>query len=178
VALIVSWLALWDGLLDDGVSADIGTLRGLLVIVAAILLLIAAGLSMRIGIPERAAGDVGTAAALAAVAAGAISLGALPDDIAIFFLGFADLGNGTSLFWDVYLLVVSVGAVLFGAGSGIRGPAYVGALGLFAFTLVVGLDAGDDNPDGGLLWFPVLLVVAGIAAFAWSAFPALRRNNG
>lgn len=176
IALIVSWIALWDGILDDGAAADVGTLRGLFVIAAVLLLIVAAMLAMRIGIPENAPGDIGTAAAVAAVAAGAISLGALPDDIVLFFFGFADLGAGTNTFWDVYLLVVSIAAILFGATSGIRGPAYVGAFGLVAFILVVGLDSGDESPEGSLLGWPLIMLILGLAAFAWSALPALRRR--
>ena len=177
VALIVAWVAFWDGILDDGVTADIGTLRGLFIILAALLLLVALVLSMRMGTPERAPGDVGTAAAIAAVAAVAVSLGALPDDIVFFFLGFADLNAGTSLFWDLYLLAVSLAAVIFGAVSGIRGPAYVGAIGLFVFVVVVGLDSGDDSPEGTLLGWPLILLAVALAAFAWSALPALRRRS-
>ena len=177
LALIVSWIALWDGVLDDGVSADVGTLRGLLVIAAVLLLLGVAILSMGIGVPERAPGDLGTAAVVAAVAAGAISLAAVPEGILFFFFGIDQLGVGTSAFWDGYLLVVSLAAVLFGATSGIRGPTYVGAFGLVAFILVVGFDSGDSSPEGSLLGWPLILLVLGIAAFAWSARPALRRAD-
>jgi hypothetical protein len=152
-------------------------LRGLFIILAALLLLGAMVLSIRIGTPERAPGDLGTAASIAAVGAGAISLGALPDDIVFFLIGFGGLDTTTSAFWDVYLLVVSLAAVVFGAVSGIRGPAYVGTFGLLAFILIVGLDSGDASPEGTLLGWPLILLALALAAFAWSALPALRRRS-
>ena len=177
LALLVAWIAFWDGILDDGIAADVGTLRGLLVIAALILLALAAIVAMRPGVPERAAGDVATGAAVAAVAAGAISLGALPEELLFFLFGLPSLGVNTSVFWDTYLLVVSLGFVLYGAAAGVRGPSYVGGFGLIAFLLIVGIDTGDDTPEGSLLGWPLIVLVAALATFAWSALPAVRRRG-
>jgi hypothetical protein len=152
LASIVAWLALWDEILSDGVFDDIGTLRGLLVLIG---LLLAAGAvvmwwldregRMPFGVrsvPDSPrAGELVTAAGVAAVAAGAISIGAFPNA----FFPLAD--DTTSLFgppveasllWDLELLIASL--ALIGAGSwlGIRGPVYVGAIGLASFAHIVG----------------------------------------
>jgi hypothetical protein len=38
-----------------------------------------------------------------------------------------------SLFWDAWLLLVTLVLLIYGAVSRVRGPAYVGALGLVAY---------------------------------------------
>jgi hypothetical protein len=176
ISLLIAWLAAWDGFLDDGVAADIGTLRGLLVIAALILLAVAGFVAMRPGVPEGAASDVTTGAAIAAVAAGAISLGALPEAL-LFIFPFFSFGGDTNVFWDTYLLIVSLGFVLFGASAGVRGPTYIGGFGLIAFIFIVGIDAGDESPEGSLLGWPLIVLVLALAAFAWSVLPALRQRN-
>ena len=174
LALIVAWLGLWDELLDDGVGADVGTLRWLFVVIAVILLALAAVIAMS-SAPEGAAGDVVTAAGIAAVAAGALSL--------IVFQGFlfpapVEATSGQpSLFWDLELLVASLALVGFGASAALsRGPAYVGSFGLLAFTFSVGLDLDDSSPAGKVLGWPLVLLLIGALLFLASVLPALRRS--
>jgi hypothetical protein len=172
LALVVAWLGLWGELLEDGLGADAGTLRGLLVLAAAIV--IVAGMMLaRFGLPDGGFSDMVTAAGLAAVAAGAISLIALGD---LFFF-FAEPAVEASLFWDAWLLLVTLALLIYGAVAGIRGPAYVGALGLIAFTYLVGLDADDSTPSGTLLGWPLVLLVAALGLLVLSALPALRRTR-
>ena len=66
-------------------------------------------------------------------------------------------------------VVVSLALVGYGARVGARGPAYVGALGLLAFALLVGLELGgliDGDADGKLVGWPLLLLLGGGAALA------------
>jgi hypothetical protein len=173
LALIVAWLGLWGELLDDGLGADVGTLRGLLVLAAAIV--VVGGLMLaRFGLPAGGFSDMITAAGLAAVAAGAISLIALGD----VFVPFAAPEVEASLLWDVWLLLVTLALLAYGAVAGVRGPAYVGTVGLIAFAFTVGLDADDSTPSGTLLGWPLVLLIAAMGLLALSALPLLRRARG
>jgi hypothetical protein len=69
----------------------------------------------------------------------------------------------TSWFWDILLLAISLGLVGLGAQIGLRGPVYVGAIGLFLFLLIVGfdLDEGDKADPSKLGIWPILLLVLG-----------------
>jgi hypothetical protein len=173
--LVVSWLALWDELLDDGIGADIGTLRGLLVAVAAILLALAALVRFRApGGTLRLASELVTVAGLAAVAAGAISV------VALFGVGqFVEVPvRESSLFWDIALLVVSLLLIAYGVRFGVRGPTYAGAVGLVFFALIVGFDLEDTAaPDGSILGWPLALVLLGLAAIVASLIPGLRTGS-
>jgi hypothetical protein len=195
LAIIVSWLALWDELLADGVFDDIGTLRGLLVLIAAILVIGAFALwrmdragTVLFGMerdPDAArSGELVTAAGVAAVAAGAISVGAFPTlftPIVPLEGAAAPPGFGSpvdaSLLWDLELLVASL--LLIGAGSwlGMRGPAYVGAIGILLFAVIVGFDLDDDSPAGKLLGWPLILLLLGAAAFVASFLSGLRMGR-
>ncbi len=174
LALIVAWLGLWGELLDDGVGADVGTLRWLFVVIAVILLALAAVIAMSAA-PEGAAGDVVTAAGIAAVAAGALSLIVFQG---VLFPAPVEATTGQpSLFWDLELLVASVALVGFGASAALsRGPAYVGSFGLLAFTFSVGLDLDDSSPAGKVLGWPLVLLLIGALLFLASVLPALRRS--
>jgi hypothetical protein len=161
LALIVAWLALWDAIISGGLDQHITTLRWLLLVIAVLLL----GLSV---FASGRSAELVTGAVLAAIGAGAISGLAVYGQNPFVAVPPAD----ASLFWSLELLVVSLVAVLYGAGGGVRGPVYAGALGLVFFTLIVGLDlAHPDSPDGTLLGWPLVLVVLGVGAFAASFAP-------
>ena len=172
VLLALAWLTLWDEILSDGLQAHIGTLRWLLVAIGLILLLVASAVAMR-GSDEGGSSDVVTAATLALVAAGAVT-------------GFAGLSGGilitatdlrSSVFWDLELLVAGLGALTYGTASGVRGPAYVGALGLGVLVVQLGLDLDDRSPSGAVVGWPLLLLIAGAAALAISLAPGLRNRR-
>jgi hypothetical protein len=179
IAVIISWSGLWDKLLgDEGIVGHFGVYRGLLGILS--VLLLAAGLYLwrrddesRVGeTGVEAAGDQGlwkasellTGAGIAAVIACGLGISSV-------FEGFNATGLfeitvvDTSTLWDVLLLLVSLGLVGLGSTIGVRGPVYVGAIGLGLFLLIVGLDLDDDSPepDNVGLW-PIVLLVGGALA--------------
>ena len=69
----------------------------------------------------------------------------------------------TTALWDILLLVISLGLVGLGSLVGVRGPVYVGAIGLFFFLIIAGFDLDSDTPDPTKLglWPIVLLVLGG-----------------
>ena len=170
IAAIVSWTALWDKILgDEGIGGHIGTYRGALGVLA--ILLVIAGI--RIWRDEQD-DEVGlwkfseflTGAGIAAVLGCSLGVTTL---VALFPIPFvSNLAIGDSTLWDVLLLAVSLGLVGLGTTIGVRGPAYVGAVGLGLFLLIAGLDLNDKTPDptnlGG--WPILLLIAAGLAFFA------------
>ena len=184
LALIVSWSALWDKILSNGLAAHLGIYRGLLLILAAILVVAGFAIALldrpsggarairRLPIPVRApASDVITGAAVAAVLAGSLSftrLFALNNP----FLSFPTADS--SLLWEIVLLVVSVAAIGYGAWAGARGPAYVGGIGLFGFLVIAGADLNDSTPEGSIVGWPLVLVIVGVLGFAASLVPGLR----
>jgi hypothetical protein len=174
LALLIAWLTFWDSLLDKGVVADYGTLRAVFLGAAIVLLLVAAAVAMRGSASDGAASDVATTAGIAAVAAGAVSLTALPGGL-LYFVGLGGAAGDTTWLWDLYLLAVSIGLVLAGSFGSRRGPTYVGVVGLLIWVNIVGLDAGDDTPEGSLLGWPLIVLVLGVALLALSVLPALRR---
>jgi hypothetical protein len=160
IALIISWSALWDKLLSGGISAHYGVWRGLLGIMA-IVLLVGALYMWREnpGDDEVASsatapsGDLGlwkaselvTAAGIAAVIAcglGVASYGKLLGPLAPTTVS----PIGTSNLWDMLLLVVSLGLVAIGGQIGTRGPTYIGAIGLVLFLAIAGLDLNNTPP--------------------------------
>ena len=158
---IVAWLAFWAKVLDDP-SAD--TIRVLLLLAAAILL----ALGLVLGRREAAgASDLITVAGIAAILAGAISLAGLSS-------GFGDVAETVSSDaptpsqgWNIYMLLVSLVLIGYGAKSRTRGPGYVGATGLLIFIGLVGanivtrLEGGDPTDIVG---WPLVLLIGGIAA--------------
>jgi hypothetical protein len=158
IALIISWTALWDKLLSGGIGAHWGVFRGLLGLIA--IGLLAGGLYLWRNNPggeEVAAtatgpsGDLGlwkasellTAAGIAAVVACSLGITALGN--------LNPLGTGTPPIettnaWDVLLLIVSIGLVAIGSQIGVRGPVYVGAIGLVLFLVIAGLDLNSTPP--------------------------------
>lgn len=185
LALIVSWSALWEKILSNGLAAHLGIYRGLLVILAAVLVVAGFAVAMldrapggpapsarRLPIPVRApASDVITGAAVAAVLAGSLSFTRL---VALNnpFPGFPTADS--SLLWEIVLLAVSVAAIGYGAWAGVRGPTYVGGIGLFSFLVIAGSDLNDSTPEGSIVGWPLLLVLVGLVGFAASLVPGLR----
>lgn len=163
LALALAWLSLMDKILGD---PSVSTFRVLLIIAA--VALIAGSLALRRrGL--RQAPELITAAGILGVLVGLLgtfeSLGQLTGGL---FGGTAE-GEGQSVFWDVVLLAVSLALVGYGARMGARGPAYVGAVGLLAFALLVGLELGgliEGDTDGKLVGWPLLLLLGGGAALA------------
>lgn len=185
IALIFAWLGLWDEILSDGLAGDFGTFRGLLIIIAAILLAGAVGFYMVDRVRGlRWSSEIVTGAGIAAVfGAGLISFtafGDVPVTPPTPTLGGGEVveteagGARPSLFWDAVLLIVSLLLVAYGSRFRARGPVYVGAIGLFLFVLLVGLDLDADEPEGSILGWPLLLLLLGLAAIVASALPGLK----
>jgi hypothetical protein len=177
IALIVAWSELWNKILgDEGIGGHFGTYRGLLGILAIFLLV--GGLYLWRTNPggDRGAstatgttGDPGlwkasellTAAGISAVIA--CSLG-ITSVVNLNPLAPTDVQPiDTTAFWDILLLLISLGLVGLGSLIGVRGPVYVGAIGLFVFLIIAGLDLDSDTPDptkaGG---WPIILLILGV----------------
>jgi hypothetical protein len=186
LAFLIAWLSLWDEVISDGIGSDAGTLRGLSILAAVVIGLAGVALHWRLRgrtferpliddhLPVPA--ELFTAAGIAFVfGAGLVSLtGAIEGALAAAFspLGGATGGSGfaePSLFWDLVLLAGSLKLILIGAWIGMRGPVYVGALGLTLFTFLVGLDLDDSSPSGSVVGWPLVLLLAAAALLAASA---------
>jgi hypothetical protein len=174
LAAIVSWSALWDKILSDGIGDHLGVYRGLLIVLAALLVgaaLAAWRLDRDEG--EARASEVVTGAAAAAVLAGSLSVPRV--------FGFADPLNhfsgsapASSAVWEIALLVVSLLAIGFGSRFAARGTSYVGGIGLAVFLPLAGIDVNDATPAGEIVGWPLILVVVGALAFALSLLPTTR----
>jgi hypothetical protein len=159
--LIASWIGLWSKILSNPSG---NTIRWLLVAIAAILLLGAATLVRR-GLPQ--AGDLITAAGIAAILpaliGATVSLGQ-----ALNQTGVGGDNTKPTEGWNVYLLVISLALIGYGALATVRGPSYVGAFGFGVFILLTGFDLvsslkGDDT--NGVGW-PLILLILGALALA------------
>ena len=172
VAVIVSWSTLWNKILSDGIGAHLGTYRGLLVILAALLLAVAFAvwrMDRQEG-PARA-NDVVTGAALSALIAGSLSVsGVFGRSNPLLAVPSAE----SSLFWEIVLLAISLLAVGYGSRFAARGPAYVGGIGLIVFLLIAGADLNEATPQGKIVGWPLVLVVVGAIAFAASLIPGVK----
>jgi hypothetical protein len=181
LALIVAWLTLWDGVLSDGLDS-VNTVRWLLLAIAVGLLALATAASLFGG--DDWAGDVITGAGAAAVGAGALVAAVLTfGGSFIIAAQSADFGGANdfivrqSWFWDLELLVVSLALITYAGVSRVRGPAYVGGVGLVLFIYSVGLDLDDRSPAGKVFGWPLILLLVGAALFAASVLPALRGDR-
>jgi hypothetical protein len=169
LALIVSWIAFWDAVVEPSATA----IRWLFLIVAAVLAAAAFRLDEDGG---RVRPELVTAAGVAALAAGITGLFSLPAQL--IGTGVAEAfgteagvsGTQQQQEWDVFLLVLAVALVWYGARAAWRGPVYVGALALFAFILSIGIEVSrifdGDAPGGDLMGWPLLLLVLGGGALA------------
>jgi hypothetical protein len=162
---IVSWIALWSKILDNP-SAD--TLRWLLIAFAAILLVAAVAL----GRDRRPyAADLITAAGISAVLAGAIGLAGLAGGSSSLSGLVSDSAPKPTQAWNIYLLVVSLALIAYGARSVTRGAAYIGGIGFTVFILLVGTNVvarlkGDETSS--IVGWPLVLLIVGAAALAAS----------
>ncbi len=202
LALLGAWLAVWSKILPHE-SAD--TVRVLILGGGVVLLLIAGAIDLTGG---RGAGEMATAGGLGIVLAGiqgvfiaafsvafdavnlVTSVQSHPSAREVVTLRpheqhlplspqlFHPAGAQTTP-WDVYLLVVSLALVWFGARSRLRGPAYVGTFGLLAFAASIAAQlsrqVAGHGPTSSLLGWPLVLVVLGAAGLL---APAWRRRAG
>jgi hypothetical protein len=180
IALIVSWSGLWDEILSDGIGANFGIYRGLLGILSIILLAGALYLWREEGdarVTDTAVSDGGdrglwkaseliTGAGIAAVLACGLGITSVANFIGpLGLVEFRVVDTGAH--WDVLLLLVSLGLVAIGSAIGTRGPVYVGAIGLFLFLLIAGLDLDEDSPQPNELGvWPIVLIVLGLLGVA------------
>jgi hypothetical protein len=182
ISIIVSWLALWDKILSDGLVSHYGIFRGLLVIIGLVLVGVAllvyrSDPLARLRADRTAASeptrwsrahDVITGAAIAGVLAGAITVTAVFAEADTLF---APPAASPSLLWDLELLVASLLAVLWGVRFGVRGPTYVGGIGLFIFLITVGSELGVGFPEATLVGWPLILALIGLGLFVASLLP-------
>ena len=183
ISVIVSWSALWNKILSNGIGAHFGIYRGLLLILAALLLagafavyvldrdarvatLAGSGADLEPGFS--AANEIVTGAALAAVLAGGLSF----PEVVTTPVGLP--APDSSLLWELALLVTSLLAVGYGSRFGARGTSYVGGIGLALFLVIAGSDVNDSSPEGKIVGWPLALVVVGALAFAASVIPGLK----
>lgn len=181
IAAIVSWSVLWDKILgDEGISGHIGTYRGLLGVLAILLLI--AGIRVWRATRDKQEGqrkfsEFLTGAGIAAVIACGLGISTFLSFFPIPFTG----GNaiGTSAVWDVLLLVISLALVGLGANMGVRGPVYVGGIGLVLFLLIAGLDLNSEPPHPTKLGiWPLVLLIGGAGAMLASTSRGVSLGDG
>ena len=183
IALAIAWLAVWDEILENGIGDDAGTFRGLCMVAAVLLVALAWIIESR-GREGSEAAEVVTAAGLIfVVGAGLVGL----QDVSSLFVpvgvpsaaGVPSTSGGVepSLFWDVVLLAGSVLLVAAGSLTKVRGPVYVGAIGILTFVFLVGVDLDDDTPEGKLVGWPLILLLAAALAIV-ASFMAGRSSGG
>jgi hypothetical protein len=166
LAGIATWLYFFDMLLDEpGVTA----FRWLLLVLC--LGYAAAAFALREReVPQ--APELVTAAGVAAVLVGLIGVLAQAGEAIgpLIFGASPGEGEGQSFIWDVWLLLISLGLVAYGAVTYTRGPAYVGFLGLLAFAILQGVEVNalleGDEPDASFVGWPLILLLIGAAGLA------------
>lgn len=181
IAASISWLAVWDEILADGIGNDAGTFRLICMLAAAVMVVGAVLAGRRSATDRSGATELITAAGLVFIlGAGLVSLaGGAAAGIA-GALSPVDTPTSAdspeaSLFWDLVLLVGSLALIGVGTLVGSRGPAYVGVVGTGLFVTIVGLDLDDDSPAGAILGWPLILLLAGAAVIAASVY--IQRNR-
>jgi hypothetical protein len=181
IALIISWTGLWDELLSGGIGAHWGVYRGLLGLLAIGLLAGALYLwRTNPGGDEVAASATGPSGDLGLWKASELLTGAGIAAVIGCALGITALGNlnplgtgtppiETTNAWDILLLLVSLGLVAIGSQIGLRGPVYVGAIGLLLFLVIAGLDLNSTPPHPFKLGvWPWILLGLGVIALGLS----------
>lgn len=171
IAGILAWAFLWEWILSNpGVNA----FRWLFIILG--LGYLGAALALRAGNAPQG-GELITVAGIVGLLVGVLGL----SEAASAFSPFGvPSGHGQGFFWDLLLLLVSLASVAYGALNHVRGPAYVGFVGLLIFALVIGFEVNAllerEQPDGSLAGWPLaLLLIGGVALAAGVA--AERRAN-
>jgi hypothetical protein len=181
IALIISWSALWNKILSDGIGSNYGVYRGLLGILA--IGLLAGALQLWRANPgddtassaTTPGGDLGlwkasellTGAGIAAVIACSLGITSVVNLNPLATTQITPIQ--TNNLWDVLLLMVSLGLVGIGSQIGTRGPVYVGGIGLVFFLLIVGLDLNSERPQPFKLGvWPWILLVLGVLGIALS----------
>jgi hypothetical protein len=178
IAVIVSWTALWNKILSDGITAHWGVYRGLLGILS--IGLLAGALYVWRNNPggeDVAASATAPSGDLGLWKASELVTGAGIAAVIGCSLGITALGNlnplsggtppiETSNLWDILLLLVSLGLVGIGSQIGTRGPVYIGAIGLALFLVIVGFDLNSEHPNpfkfGGWPWVLLILGLIGV----------------
>ena len=86
---------------------------------------------------------------------------------------------GSSIFWEVLLLLAGVLSVVAGAAIGSRGLTWVGGIGLILFFFIVGADvhSGQRRPDAFGVW-PAVLLALGVTFLVVSLVPESSLGNG
>jgi hypothetical protein len=169
LAGIATWLFFFDMLLDEpGVTA----FRWVLLVLCLVYVAVAFALRDR-DAPQ--APEFVTAAGIAGVLVGIIGvLAGAGEAVGALFLGDSPVGTeGQSFIWDVWLLLISLGLVAYGALVHARGPAYVGFVGLLAFGIFQAFEVNalleGDQPDSSFAGWPLILILAGAAALVAGA---------
>jgi hypothetical protein len=164
IAGITAWLFFWDMILDEPSST---TFRWLLIVLCG--LYVAAALRLRAADAPQAS-ELITAAGIAGILVGTIGIFDGPGGVLGAFTGAPGAGEGQGFFWDLFLLLFSLGLVAYGAAAHARGPAYVGFFGLLAF---IGIQAAEvnallegDQPDRSFAGWPLALLLIGGGALA------------
>jgi hypothetical protein len=183
LALLVAYLAVFDEILSDGVFEDLDLLRGLLIAYAVAMVVVGIVLWRRSRDGLWQGSELLTAAGIAAVIATlVISLtGPAAEGLAnaIPFGGETKGGDDPTALWDVGGLLVCLALIVSGALIGLRGPVYVGAIGLVLFAVIVGqnLDADPKDRENGFFWWPALLIASGVVALGLSLVNAASLGN-
>jgi hypothetical protein len=169
LAGIAAWLFFFDMILDEpGATA----FRWLLLVLCLVYAAVAFALRDREA-PQ--APEFVTAAGIAGVSVGLIGVlaGAGEAFGALFFGATPTEGEGQSFIWDLWLLLVSLGLVAYGALVHTRGPAYVGFIGLLAFAILQGAEINalleGEEPDASFVGWPLILLLIGVAGLAAGA---------
>ncbi|HEY7835878.1 MAG TPA: hypothetical protein VIB59_00345 [Solirubrobacteraceae bacterium] len=192
LALLTAWMLVWIKILGGSPSGS--EVRWLL-LGGGVALMLASGVA---DIADATgAGELATAGAIGAVAAGILGvfIGAVraafeglslitssPGGPAARRPGLLEhasrISGEQTTGWDIYLLAVSVALIWLASRSGRRGPGYAGALGLLLFiaSTVAQLTRVENGhaPSQSLLGWPLVLVVLGLAGLA---APLLRRRE-
>jgi hypothetical protein len=178
LSLLIAWLALWDKVLTHPSG---NTNRWLLLIVGVVLVAAAVGLARR---GRRESSEVVTVAGIAGVAAASLGvfLGAISAALSRVSAGggltpsLGAFNVRQHFIWDLVLLLIALALISYGSRARVRGPGYVGALGLLIFLVSVGdqLNArlSGGTPSGSVVGWPLALLLIGAAALGLGFFAA------